>query len=63
MNWRLIRWVVAGIAVSTEIAAFVVWRRSQRFVAHSHAAPQSISRFGRCPPAVVKGVRAFRARG
>jgi hypothetical protein len=33
MTWRLIRWVVAGIAVSTEIAAFVVWRRSQRFVA------------------------------
>ena len=28
VKWRLVRWIVAGIAVATEIAAFVAWRRS-----------------------------------
>jgi len=32
VNWRLVRWLVAGIAVATEIAAFALWRRS----AHEH---------------------------
>jgi hypothetical protein len=32
MNWRVIRWALAGIAVVTEVAAFVMWRR------HQHAA-------------------------
>ena len=40
MNWRLIRWIVAGIAVTTEIAAFVVWRRSQGLVAHDTPPPR-----------------------
>ena len=26
MNWRLIRWAVAGIAVVAEVVAFIVWR-------------------------------------
>lgn len=30
VNWRLIRWVVACIAIAAEIAGFVVWRRSAR---------------------------------
>jgi hypothetical protein len=27
MNWRVIRWAVAGIAVAAEIIAFVIWRQ------------------------------------
>jgi hypothetical protein len=27
MNWRLIRWAVAGIAVAAEVIAFVIWRQ------------------------------------
>ena len=30
MNWRLIRWAIAGLAVVTEVAAFAVWRRRTR---------------------------------
>jgi hypothetical protein len=27
MNWRVIRWAVAGIAVVAEIVAFLIWRQ------------------------------------
>ena len=27
MNWRVIRWAVAGIAVAAEVLGFIIWRR------------------------------------
>ncbi len=40
MNWRLIRWAVAGIAVAVEVVAFIVWR--QRRDAESTEASQPL---------------------